>query len=172
MMRAMNLYDVAIPTFIKQLRHMDRWIDKATTYAQSKKADPEVFTHARLAIDMFDFARQIQSACDTAKFTAAKLSGKEAPKHPDLEKTLPELKARLASVIQYLESFKREDFAGAEDRSFSQSWMQGKGLRGPDYLLAYALPNFYFHVVTGYDVLRHHGVELGKMDFLGELPLK
>jgi hypothetical protein len=166
----MNLYDATIPVFTKLLRQVERWLDKAAAHAEQKKFDPEVLLGARLAPDQYNLLRQIQAACDQAKFTAAKLAGKEPPVHPDTEKTLPEIRARLRTVIEYLESFRREDFAGSVDRPCSHSWMQGKSMRGGDYLDHLALPNLHFHLTTAYAILRHNGVELGKGDYLGSLP--
>lgn len=166
----MNLYDATIPVFTKFLKNMESWIDKAVAFADAKKADPEVILNARLAIDMYPFIRQIQAACDQAKYTAAKLAGKEPPSHPDTEKSLAEIRARLHAVIDYLATFKPEDFAGAEARSCSHAWMGGKTMRGGDYLDHLGLPNFHFHATVAYSLLRHMGVQLGKGDFLGSLP--
>jgi hypothetical protein len=116
---------------------------------------------------MFPLVGQIQSACDGAKFVAARLSGKEAPKHPDTEQTLDEIRARIRSVLDYLSGFKESDFEGADERLVPLGFMPGKGLRAADYLHEMALPNTYFHLTTAYGILRHAGVELGKMDFLG-----
>jgi hypothetical protein len=168
----MNLYDATIPVFTKMLRNVDRWIDKAISFAQEKKFDPEVLTQARLAPDQFAFLKQVQSISDQAKFAAARLTGKEAPSHPDTEKTLEELRARLRTCGAYLETFTRDDFNGAEERTVSTAAMRGKSMRGGDYLDHYALPNFHFHLTLAYAILRHNGVPLGKMDYLGELPLR
>jgi len=166
----MNLYDAVIPVLPKMLRNLDHCIEKATAYAQQRKFDPEVLVEARLAPDQYAFARQVQSACDTAKFLAAKLTGKDPPSHPDTEKTLAELRARIAKVVVYLESFTRDDFAGALDRRVTFNHWQGKSMRGGDYLDHHALPNFYFHFTTAYAILRHNGVDVGKLDFLGDRP--
>src|SRR5262245_41163617 len=130
----MNLYDATIPVFTKLLRQVDRWLDKAVAYAEQKKFDPEVLVGSRLAPDQYPLVRQVQAACDQAKYTVAKLTRKEPPSHPDTEKTLPEIRARLKTVIDYLETFKREDFNGAEERAVSHTWMQGRAMRGGDYL--------------------------------------
>ena len=114
--------------------------------------------------------QQVQAGCDQAKFTVAKLAGKQAPSHPDTEKTLADVRARLKTVIDYMATFTRDDFNGAEERSVSHSWMQGKAMRGGDYLDHLALPNLHFHLTTTYAILRHNGVELGKTDFIGDLP--
>lgn len=166
----MNLHDATVPVFTKLLRNADRWLDAAVAYAAQRKFAPEVLLAARLAPDQFALLNQIQAACDQAKFTVAKLTGKEPPAHPDTEKMLPEIRARLQTVIDYLATFKREDFAGAEDRPCSHTWMQGKALRGGDYLDHMALPNLHFHLTTAYAILRHNGVPLGKADYIGDLP--
>ena len=166
----MNLYDATIPVFTKLLRQVGVWLDKAVASAEQRKFDPEILLGARLAPDQFPLLRQIQAACDQAKFAAAKLTGKEPPAHPDTEKTLPEIRARLEAVIDYLSTFSREDFAGGEERACSHTWMQGKALRGGDYLDHLVLPNLHFHLTTAYAILRHNGVPLAKSDYLGSLP--
>lgn len=167
----MSLYWI-VPLYTKTLRNMDRWLDKAVANAKQRKFEPEVLLQARLAPDQFPLVRQYQSACDSTKWGASKLAGKDAPAIADTEKTVDELKARVHTAIAYLETFKPEDFAGAEERRCVHQWMQGKGLVGREYIDSFALPNFYFHVVTAYSILRHNGVDLGKMDFLGEVPLR
>ncbi|MFT5417731.1 MAG: hypothetical protein ACI915_004074, partial [Gammaproteobacteria bacterium] len=129
---------------------------------------------ARLSPDQFNLIRQIQVACDTAKLAAARLADKEedAPKHEDSETTLSEIKARLQSVIDYLQTFKAADFDSAAERRISQPRWKGKSLSGEEYLIQHAVPNLYFHVTTTYAILRHNGVEVGKMNYLGELPYK
>jgi hypothetical protein len=129
---------------------------------------------ARLAPDQFNLIRQAQIACDTAKLGAARLADKEqdAPSHPDTEQDLAEIKTRIQSVIAYLGTFSEADFAGAAERRISQPRWNGKSLSGEEFLLQHAIPNLYFHVTTLYAILRHNGVDLGKKDFLGELPFK
>ncbi|MCC6999266.1 MAG: DUF1993 domain-containing protein [Deltaproteobacteria bacterium] len=166
----MNLYDATVPIFSKFLGNIDRWLDKAAAHAKARKFDIDLLCEARLALDQFAFPRQIQSACDTAKYAVAKLTGKTPPSHPDTEQTIEELRARLRTVIDYLATFTREDFVGAEERACQHSWMQGNTMRGGDYLDHYVLPNFHFHVTTAYAILRHNGVDIGKIDFLGSLP--
>lgn len=168
----MNLYDATIPVFTKLLHQADRWLDKAVAFAEQKKFDPEILLAARLAPDAYSLLRQLQSACDQAKFTAAKLADKPPPVHPDTEKTLPEIRARLHTVIDYLATLKREDFVGAEDRACSHTWMGGRSMRGGDYLDHLGLPNMHFHLTMAYAILRHNGVDLSKGDYLGDLPFK
>jgi hypothetical protein len=167
----MNAFHV-IQEMSKMLRNLDGWLGKAVDHAKAKPFEPDVLVHARLAPDQYSLDRQVQSACDAAKFGAAYLSGKEAPKHPDTEKTMDELRKRIASCLGYLETLKEGDFTGADERKVAPPWLQGKWLRGEDYLLQAGFPNFLFHVTTAYSILRHNGVALGKMDFIGSLPLK
>ncbi len=168
----MNLYDATVPQFTLMLRNVERWLDKAVAHAEQKKFDPETLLLARLAPDQFPLLKQIQAACDTAKFAAAKLTGKEPPSHPDIETNLAEIRQRIHTCVAYLETFTRGDFEGAEERRCSHTWMQGKSMRGGDYLDYYVLPNFHFHAVTAYAILRHNGVDVGKRDFIGQIPLQ
>lgn len=156
----------------KQLRQLDGWLATATAHAESKSFDPDVLLAARLAPDQFPLARQVQTSCDNAKFAAARLSGKEAPSHPDTEKTMAELRARVASTLAWLDGLGADAFAGAGDRVVSQARWEGRTMTAGDYLVEYALPNFYFHVAHVYALLRHNGVPLGKRDFLGALTMK
>jgi len=163
----MNIYDLTVPQLIKMLKNIDKWLGAAIVHAEKKKFDVNILMEARLAPDQFAFDQQVQSACDHAKFLAGRVTGKASPAHPDTETTFDQLRSRTASVITYLETFKPEDFAGVEDRKISLPWMEGKWMRGDEYVTQLALPNFYFHTVTAYAILRHNGVELGKADFLG-----
>ena len=168
----MNLYDATVPVFTKLLTGINGWLDKAAALADTKKFDVQVLLDSRLAPDQYAFIGQVQGACDQAKFTVAKLTGKEPPAHPDTEKTVADLRARIKTCVDYLNTFKREDFDKAEERMCSHSWMGGKQMRGGDYLDHYALPNFHFHMTTAYAILRHNGVPLGKTDYVVNLPLK
>jgi hypothetical protein len=153
------------------LANLDQWIETAVAFAQKKSFDPNVLLTLRLAPDQYAFVRQVQSACDAAKFTAARLAAKEPPKHPDTEQTLDELRARIRAVLAYLDTYKAEDFAGAEGRRVALAYMEGKGMTGADYLNEMSIPNFYFHVSHAYAILRHNGIDLGKMAYLGSLNL-
>jgi hypothetical protein len=162
----MGAFDI-VTQYGRMLENLDAWLDKGAAYAKEKGFDPEVFTAARLAPDQYALVQQVQSACDAAKYAAAYLSGQKAPSHPDTEKTLGELKARIATCIAYLKTFKAGDFAGAEERRVAPPWMGGQSVRGESYLHRISVPNFYFHVTTAYAILRHNGVSLGKADFVG-----
>lgn len=166
------LYELTVPAFIKNLRNLATLLDKGGQYAEAKKFPVEVLLQSRLSPDQFPLVRQIQITCDTAKFCAARLTGKEAPAHPDEESTLPELKSRIDSVISYLHSFSASDFAEAKSKHISQPRWEGKYLTGEDYVIHHAVPNFYFHMTTAYSILRHNGVDIGKKDYLGEMPFK
>jgi hypothetical protein len=167
----MNVFDF-VPQYAKMLHNLEGWLDKATAFAEKKGFPVDTLVNARLAPDMYSLDRQIQSACDTAKFSAAYLSGKQAPAHPDTEKTFAELRARIKSCLAFLETVTAADLAGAEERKVSPKFLQGKWVRGDQYLLQMSLPNFYFHVTTAYAILRHNGVDLGKTDFIGGMPVR
>lgn len=166
----MQLIDF-VTQYSKMLKNLDSCLDKAVAHATAKKFEVDTLLQARLAPDQFPLVRQIQSACDSAKFSAAYLSGKDAPSHPDTEQTLAEIRARIASCRGFLETIQASDVAGGAERKVAPKRMQGKWFKGDQHLLQMALPNFYFHVVTAYAILRHNGVDVGKSDFLGALPV-
>ena len=153
----------------KMLGQLDKWLEAAAAHAEAKKFDPTTFLGLRLSPDQFSFARQVQVTCDTAKSAASRLSGKDAPVHADTEATLDELRARVRSVIAYLDGFSAKDFEGAATRSITQPRWEGKVMTGADYFLEHAVPNFFFHITHAYALLRHTGVTLGKRDYLGAL---
>jgi uncharacterized protein len=156
----------------KQLGQLDKWLDAAAAHAAAKSFDPNLFLGFRLAPDQFAFARQVQSACDTAKLAVARLTGQDAPKHADTEATLDELHARVRAVIAYLDGFSSKDLEAAAERTISQPRWEGRTMTGADYFLEHAIPNFYFHLTHSYAILRHNGVPLGKRDYLGALSLR
>ena len=168
------IYEIVVLQFSKMLGNLQAILDKAAAHAEAKKFDMSVLLQARLAPDQFSLIQQVQVACDTAKLGAARLADKEqsAPSHPDTEQTLAEIKARIQSVRTYLGTFSAADFALAADRRITQPRWKGKSLSGAEFLAQHALPNLYFHVTTAYAILRHNGVEVGKKDFLGELPYR
>lgn len=168
----MRLYDVAIPQPIKLLENVDRWLSAAIADADRRKFDVNNLMKSRLAPDQYTFDRQVQTACDNAKFIAGRLTGKDWPAHPDVETTFAELRARVASVIGYLQTFTPDDFAGAEERKIALPWMEGKWMRGDEYVVQFALPNLYFHITTAYAILRHNGLALGKRDYIGGVPMR
>lgn len=166
------LFDVTIPQFIKMLKNLNAILDKAEVYSKSKNFDVQVLLNDRLAPDMFPLLKQIQIACDTAKLCASRLSGKDAPVNDDSEKNLDDIKKRIQGTIQYLETMTPQDFKGAEDKTITQPRWEGKFLTGKEYVIHHAIPNLYFHVTATYAILRHNGVDIGKKDYLGELPFK
>jgi hypothetical protein len=161
-----------IQEFSKMLKNLDAWIAKAEEHAKAKSFDANVLVGSRLAPDMYSFDKQVQSACDSAKFAAAYFTGKEAPAHPDTEKTIDELKKRIATCTAYLATFKEADFAGWQDKKISPRWLEGKWVRGEDYLYETSIPNFFFHLTTAYAILRHNGVAVGKMDYIGKMSVQ
>jgi hypothetical protein len=156
----------------KMLGQLDKWLDAAAKLAQAKSFDSNVFLELRLAPDQFAFARQVQTTCDTAKLAAARLAGKEAPSHPDTEKTLDDLHARIRTVVSYLDGFSAKDFEGAATRVITQPRWEGKVMSGADYFREHAVPNFFFHLTHAFAILRHNGVDIGKRDYLGALSLR
>lgn len=160
-----------IKQFSRMLKNLDTWIEDAILHARTRSFDPEVLVHMRLAPDMYPFVKQVQASCDAAKFAAAYLTATKPPVHPDTETTIEQIRARIKTCTDYLDGFSEGDFAGAGERRVSPPWLGGKWLTGDEYLLEASVPNFHFHVVTAYDILRHNGVPLGKIRFIGSLSL-
>ncbi len=165
-------FEMTVTQFVKMLGNLSAFMDKAALYAETRKFDMDVLLNARLAPDQFNFIRQVQIACDTAKLGASRLTGKEAPPHADTEKTLPELKARIESTIAYLKTFSPKDYMETAGRKVSQPRWEGKWLSGEEFATQHVIPNFYFHLTTAYAILRHNGVDVGKKDYLGAMPYK
>lgn len=168
----MNFHDMLVREPIQMLKAIKHWLDKAEAYATEKKFNVEDLLAMRLVPDQHSLTRQIQSACDSAKSNAARLSGTELPTHPDTEKTVAELLQRIDTTVAFLETIPVSAFVGAEERKITQSWMGGKHVLGADYARQFAVANFHFHVVTTYAILRHNGVPLGKMDYITELNMQ
>lgn len=161
---------VAVVAQLKKMLHnLDRWLDSASAHVTSKGTDMKALLGARLAPDQHPLLKQIQICCDSSKFLASRLAGKEAPKHPDNETTLDELRIRLRAVTEYLGAFHEADFEGAGTREIELPFAPGKVMSAPEYVNEMALPNTYFHFVTAYSILRHSGVPLGKADYIGAL---
>jgi hypothetical protein len=168
---ALTMHSASVPIFVRMLGNLIAWLDKAEAHAAAKKFEPDVFLTARFAPDMLPLPTQIQIACDAAKFCVARLAGVEAPPFPDEEKTLDELRQRARKTIDYVQSIPAAQIDGSDAREISVPRRTGAiTMTGEAYLKHFALPNFFFHVTTTYALLRHSGVELGKMDFLGALP--
>jgi hypothetical protein len=165
---SLSMYQASLPVFIRMLGNLSAILDKAAAHAEAKKIDPAFLIRDRLAPDMLPFSFQVQTATDTAKGCAARLAGIEAPSFADTEATFPELKERIAKTLTFLKSVTAAQIDGSEERPITLKMRAGElKFQGQDYLLHFALPNFYFHVATAYSILRHNGVELGKADFLG-----
>ena len=165
-----SMYSASIPAMIRTLGNLDTLLDKAIAHAAARKIDDAAFVEARLFPDMFTFARQIRVATDMAKGAGARLAGIDIPKFEDNEKTLPELKARVRKAMDFLKTLTAAQIDGTEDKAITLTAGPNTfNFKGLDYLNAWVLPNFYFHVATAYNLLRHGGVEIGKMDFLGKV---
>jgi hypothetical protein len=165
---AISMYQASVPRFINILNNLCAILDKAEAHATAKKIDPAVLLSARLFPDMFPLSRQVQIACDSAKGAAARLAGLPVPPLEDNEKTFEELKARIARTIAIVESFTATQIDGSEEREIVlKIGDQNLTFKGMQYLLGFAWPNFYFHVTTAYNILRHSGVDIGKRDFIG-----
>ncbi len=166
-----SMYDAAVKTGIRMMANLAAVLEKAAQHAEANKIDPEVFVNARLAPDMFPLLRQVQIASDSAKMGAARLAGVTAPSYEDNEKSLPELVERARKTARFLETLAPAQFEGAEERAVRwKSRSAEREMAGLPYLLHQMLPNVHFHCTTTYDILRHNGVELGKMDYLGREP--
>ena len=165
---AFTIYDASIPVMIRGLQNLSKIMDKAVAQAKTQDTPLSALLEARLAPDMHPFTNQIQIASDAAKGAAARLAGIEAPGMPDTETTFPELQHRIAKTIAFLQTVKPEQVAGSETREIVMKFPSGEmKFSGRDFLTGFALPNFFFHVTTAYDLLRHKGINIGKMDFLG-----
>jgi hypothetical protein len=161
------MYRASAPVFLQMLPAMSASLDKAQAYAAAKKFDVAVLLQSRLFADMFPLARQVQIACDFAKNTMARLAGMDPVKIEDTETTVDQLKARIARTIGLVKEFKPSQIDGSEERDISfPVGGQMRQFKGENYLVGFALPNFYFHATTAYAILRHNGVELGKGDFM------
>jgi uncharacterized protein len=165
----MSFYDSSVPAFLQVLGGLSGLLSKAETHCKAKNIQPEVLLNARLYPDMFPLVRQVQTACDFAAKTCARLTGSEVPSTPDTEKSFEELQTRIAKATDYVKSFKPAQFDGGDTRevTFPVGPSNTRTLSGQQYLVNFAFPNFYFHAATAHGILRHNGVEIGKRDFLG-----
>jgi len=164
----MSMYQASLPVFIHMLKNLDAILAKGAAHAEAKGIDPEVLVMARLYPDMFPLARQVQIATDVVKGCPARLAGQEPPKFEDNETSFGELSERVEKTIAFLQTFKPEQIDGTEDKQVTLHMRSGDlTLEGYSYLTGFVIPNFFFHVTTAYNILRHNGVELGKMDFIG-----
>jgi uncharacterized protein len=163
-----SMYTTSVPMFIRALNNLAAILEKGAAHAEARKIDPAVLLDARLYPDMFSLSRQVQVATDVANSGAARLAGLEVPAYENKEASFAELTARVRKTIAYLETLKPEQIDGTEEKTVSwQTRSSTKSMQGMPYLQDHLLPNIYFHVTTTYAILRHNGVELGKMDYLG-----
>ena len=165
-----SMYEASIPTFLHTLRNLKTFLEKGIAHAEARKYDPNLLAATRLTADMLPLARQIQIASDAAKGAAARLTGVDPPKFEDNETSIADLIARVDKTIDYLQGFKPEQLEGSADRTITiNTPRQSFTFTGLVFLRHWALPNFFFHVTTAYNLLRQNGVELGKADFLGRV---
>ncbi len=165
---AVSMYQISVPVFTRMLTNLIAILERAAAHCEDRKIDPAALISYRLYPDMFPFSRQIQIAADAAKNGSAYLAGAEPPKSDNNEQTFPELIERVQKTIEFVNSFKPEQIDGSEEKEVSIK--RGESTvtyKGQEYLLNRVLPNFFFHLTTAYDILRHNGVELGKKDYLG-----
>lgn len=165
---SLSMHQIVTPVFTQMLPALSRIIGKAADYAQQRKIEPEALLKARLFPDMHPFDRQVQTTCDNAARCMARLAGAEVPSFPDTEKSFAELQQRISTALAYVNSFKPEQLEGSETRDiklvFPSATLEYTGL---EYVQKFVLPNFYFHATTAYDILRHNGLDIGKLDFVG-----
>jgi uncharacterized protein len=167
---SITMYSASTPVFVRMLTNLGTWLDKAEAHATAKKFEPSVYLGARFAPDMLPFTKQIQIACDMAKFGIARLAGVDAPKFDDTEASLPELRERVRATVEFIQSVPAAKIDGTDDKDVTIPRRDGTmTLKGEAYLKHFVLPNFFFHLTTTYALLRHNGVELGKIDFLGAM---
>lgn len=165
---SLSMYQASVPVFTRMLNNLSAILAKGAAHAEAKKIEPAVLISARLAPDMFPLSRQVQIATDAAKGCVARLAGMDIPSFPDTEATFPELQARIAKTIAFMQTASAAKIDGTENRDIVLK-IRGNDVtfKGQAYLLHFATANLYFHVTTAYNILRHNGVEVGKMDFLG-----
>ena len=163
-----SMYQASAPRLANMLRNLDAILARAQAHALAKKIDPAVLLAARLFPDMLPFVKQVQIATDHAKGCVARLAGAEVPRFEDTEQSFEELRARIARIIAFVESFSAGQIDGSEERDITlKAGGREMSFKGLPYLLGYAMPNFYFHLVTAYNILRHNGVDIGKRDYIG-----
>jgi len=163
-----SMYQASAPRLLNMLGNFDRILDKAQAHIDARKIDPSALIDFRLFPDMLSMCRQVQIACDTAKGVMGRLAGVEIPVFEDNERTIADLKARVAKTIAYIQTFTPEQINGTEDKDIvTKRGDKETHYKGMQFLLGHAMPNVYFHITTAYNILRHNGVEIGKRDYLG-----
>lgn len=178
-MQKTNLYTITVPPMIKALSMLSKVMDKAVVHAESKGTERHPgskhlasLLNDRLIFDQFNFIRQVQVACDNAKGGAARLAEIEIPVYEDNEKTVDELKARIEKTVAFLKTIESKQIIGKEEIKITLPYWPTKYITGFEYATEYLMPNFYFHIVTAYSILRKNGVDIGKKDYINGLPLK
>ncbi len=172
-MQSLSMYQISVPVFVRGLGVLAGYLEKAEAYAKANSIDPAEMVNAKLAPDMLSLAGQVQRASDTSKNAIGRLSAIEVPRFEDNEVTFAELQARIAKTIGFLDGVRLEDLEGSETRSVTLSFGKFKTtLQGDAYLLTFTLPNFFFHITTAHDILRHKGVPIGKIDYLGHFEIE
>jgi hypothetical protein len=168
---SLSMYQASVPVFVQVLTALSKVLDKAEAHAAAKKIDPAVLLGCRLAPDMYPLTRQVQTVCDMAKGGSARLAGIEVPSWPDHENTFAGLKDRIRKTLDFVQSFKPAQIDGSEAREVTMK-LGGNPVtfKGQAYLVHFVMPNLYFHAAAAYAILRHNGVELGKRDFMGQVP--
>lgn len=165
---SLTMYQASIPAFVRMLGNLSAILDKAAAHAEAKKITPAIFINARLAPDMFPLSRQVQIATDIVKGCAARLAGIEVPSYEDNEATFEELQARVAKTAAFLKSIRAEQIDGSEERDITVKFGSREfNFLGQAYLVDFVIPNFHFHLTSTYGILRHNGVDIGKMDYIG-----
>jgi len=166
---SVSMYQISVPVFARALGNLRAVLQKGAAHAEAKKFKPEVLLNSRLAPDMLPLTQQVQIATDQIKGSISRLAGVEIPKYEDKETTFEELYARIDKTLAYIKEFKPEQIDGSEGKQITMQTPRGNlEFKGQDYLLFFVQPNVYFHCTTAYDILRHNGVEIGKMDFIGK----
>jgi len=163
---AISMYDATIPVLIRGLGVLDEYLDRAATFASDNKIDPTVLVNSRLAPDMLPLSGQVQRASDTSKGAIPRLTDLQAPAFADTELTLEDLKKRVADTVAFLKTITPAHLAGAEQRKVELKFLNAV-MTGDVFVLQFLLPNFFFHITTAHDILRHNGVKVGKRDYLG-----
>lgn len=164
----LSMYQASVPVFVRTLNNLSAILEKGAASAEARTIDSAVLIAARLAPDMLPLSRQVQIAADSAVRGAARLAGIEIPSMPDTETSFAELRERIAKAIAFVESVPADKIDGSEERTVTLPMRDGEvTFTGQSFLLGFVLPNLFFHVTTAYAILRHNGVELGKMDYIG-----
>ena len=165
---SISLYQASVPSFIRMLGNLSEILNKAAVHAEAKKIDPAIFINGRLAPDMFPLSRQVQIATDMVKGCGARLAGVEVPSYEDNEATFADLKARVNKTQVFLQTLTAEQIDGSEERDITVKFgSRSFSFLGQPYLLDFVIPNFHFHLTCTYAILRHNGVDIGKMDYIG-----